>query len=116
MLTGYGVGVSTEANTSAVVKRRWWLGDALWAVAVPICVMMFVLGMRMGPGGGRHEAGFAAATITACVVVLCLCWRGFEFLLWLRFPTSVQHTVAARVAAVVSVVGLVVQGVLLAVK
>jgi hypothetical protein len=41
--------------------------------------------------------------------VLTLCWRGFEFLLWLRFPTANQHTVAARIAAAIAIVGLLVQ-------
>jgi hypothetical protein len=124
---------------SARIAR--WTGDILWLVALPLVVLMFVLATRVfathasasatgtpasatgtpasatgTPGLARHDTGFAIATIAACLVVLCICWRGFEFLLWLRFPTAQQHTVAARIAAGVALVGLCVQVVVMLVK
>jgi hypothetical protein len=94
-------------------NARWWTGDALWLVALPVAMLLFVLSMRVfAPASGpaaRHEVGFAIAVIAACLIVLTLCWRGFEFLLWLRFPTANQHTVAARIAAAIAIVGLLVQ-------
>ncbi|MFY7896162.1 MAG: hypothetical protein ACOVP8_08010 [Phycisphaerales bacterium] len=97
-----------------------WTGDALWALALPLAALLFILSMRVfapasaaasaAPGTPpRHETGFAIAVIAACLIVLTLCWRGFEFLLWLRFPTANQHTVAARIAAAIAIVGLLVQ-------
>jgi len=87
--------------------------DAYWLVAIPICALMFYLATR---GGVRHVPAFGAATIAGCLLVLCACWRLFEYLLWLRFPTAKQHTVAAKVATGVVLVVFAVQVVLLIVK
>lgn len=101
-------------------KPRWWTGDALWLLALPIAALLFILSLKVfAPAAAaattqaspapRHETGFAIAVIAACLIVLTLCWRGFEFLLWMRFPTANQHTIAARIAAAIALVALCVQ-------
>lgn len=62
--------------------------------------MLLLIPLAAGIGLSRLAApdtlGAIVPMVMGSVVALGLCWRAFERLLWLRFRTKAEHTVAAR--------------------
>ncbi|MGD9688641.1 MAG: hypothetical protein AB7K52_03230 [Phycisphaerales bacterium] len=59
-----------------------------------------------------QTAGAHLPPVLLGVALVFLCWRGFERLLWLRFPTKVEHTSAGRRCAQALAVLIVIHGTL----
>lgn len=79
----------------------WWL--------VTIAIMAASWGLAQV--ARADSVGGKLYLVTGCVLVLAICWRMFERLLHVRFPTKREHTVAGKYAAVGAAGVLLVQGV-----
>lgn len=64
----------------------WWLGVLI------VCVASWALSRAAVP----DTFGAVFFVFMLCVVTMGVCWRVIEKLLHVRFPTKVEHTVAAR--------------------
>jgi hypothetical protein len=84
----------------------WWL--------VVILAVAGSGGLSLVATTGTLGRGFYGLTV--CTALIGLCWRVFERVLWLRFPTKAEHTVAGRNAALCVAMMGVVQAVLVVLK
>ncbi len=67
------------------------------------CLIVIVLvagsaGLSAVANTGTLGRALVGLTISAALVALC--WRIFERVLWMRFPTNVEHTLAWRFGAI----------------
>ncbi len=79
-----------------------------WIAVLIACVASYGLSRAAAP----DTFGAAFFIFMLCEASLGICWRVFEKLLHVRFPTKIEHTVAGRNTAIVGAVLLGMQAVL----
>lgn len=65
----------------------------MWALA---SITLAAVSIGLAAFASPNTLGSAFPGLVVAVALLALCWRIFERVLWLRFPTAKEHTVAWR--------------------
>lgn len=79
-----------------------------------ICILVLAGSYGLSKLATPQTAGSQFPLVLIAVTLVFACWRGFERLLWLRFPTEKEHTSAAKWCATTLVGALVLHGVVVA--
>lgn len=68
----------------------------MWAL---VSIALVAASIALASLASPSTLGSASPGLVVAVALLALCWRIFERVLWLRFPTASEHTVAWRFGA-----------------